>query len=117
MPCYMQSSSLPERGNDAEGLTGPFLQTERTLKKFENTLIVLSNRMKVHSFNFQAVYPCNGKRYKKSARQSLDRAFTLILISKPSSNFTPTVLNLTRKKGPNHLFSGSRTATHTCGYM
>ena len=34
--CYVQSSSLPARGNDTEGLTGSFLQTERSLKELEN---------------------------------------------------------------------------------
>ena len=33
---YLQSSSLPARGNDTEGLTGSFLQTEQSLKKLEN---------------------------------------------------------------------------------
>ena len=54
--------------------------------------------MKVHIFNFQAAYSCNGKRYKKSALESLDRVVTLILIPKPSSDFTPMVLKIVRER-------------------
>ena len=54
--------------------------------------------MKEHFFNFQVAYSCNGSDTKKSAREALDRVFTLILIPKPSSDFTPTVLNHARKK-------------------
>ena len=60
--------------------------------------------MKLHNFTFRRCNFVTASDTKKTARQSLDRVFTLILIRKTASNFTPTVLNRTREKGTvNHL--------------
>ena len=60
--------------------------------------------MKVHNLTFRRCNFVTASDTKKTARQLLDRVFTLILIPKPASNFTPAVLNRTRKKiTVNHL--------------
>ena len=70
--------------------------------------------MKVHNLTFRRCNFVTASDTKKTARQSLDRVFTLILILKSASNFTPTALNRTRKKGTvNHLIQ-PRIPAVTC---
>ena len=60
--------------------------------------------MKVHNLTFRRCNFVTASDTKKTARYSLDRVFTLILIPKIASNFAHTVLNRTRKKSTvNHL--------------
>ena len=70
--------------------------------------------MKVHNLTFRRCNSVTASDTKRTARQSLDRVFTLILIPKPASNFTPTVLNRTGKKSTvNHLIQ-PRIPAVTC---
>ena len=72
--------------------------------------------MKVHNLTFRRCNFVTASDTKKTARQSLDRVFTLILTPKPASNFTPTVLNRTRKESTvNHLIQ-PRIPADTCNY-